>query len=161
MRATSPIRPRAAQCTARAYWDGPVTPLYPFGFGLSYTTLLDHQPDDYSPASEGGKLGGRDSDVTNTGTVTGDEVVQLYIHQKAGSDSRPIRELKGFRRLTLQPGETKTVTFLLGPDELGYWSTNSGKWLQDTEAFDIWVGAELAGDAARGPGGDPLRGGSV
>ena len=82
------------------------------------------------------------ADVTNTGPVAGDEVVQLYIHQKAGSDSRPMRELKGFERLTLKPGETKTVTFPLGPAELGYWSTNAGKWVQDAEAFDIWVGAD-------------------
>ena len=82
------------------------------------------------------------ADVTNTGSVVGDEVVQLYIHQKAGSDSRPMRELKGFERLTLKPGETKTVTFQLGPAELGYWSTNAGKWVQEAEAFDIWVGAD-------------------
>jgi beta-glucosidase len=82
------------------------------------------------------------ADVTNTGPVLGDEVVQLYIHQKAGSDSRPMRELKGFQRLTLKPGETKTVTFLLGPAELGYWSTNTGEWIQEAEAFDIWVGAD-------------------
>jgi beta-glucosidase len=80
--------------------------------------------------------------VTNTGLVAGDEVVQLYIHQKAGSDSRPMRELKGFERITLQPGDTKTVTFHLGPDELGYWSTNAGKWVQDTAEFDIWIGAD-------------------
>ena len=81
------------------------------------------------------------ADVTNTGSVVGDEVVQLYIHQRAGSDSRPMRELKGFERLTLKPGETKTVSFLLGPDELGYWSTDAGKWVQDAEYFDVWVGA--------------------
>jgi beta-glucosidase len=82
------------------------------------------------------------ADVTNTGSVVGDEVVQLYIHQKAGRDSRPMRQLKGFERLTLAPGETKTVTFRLGPAELGYWSTNAGKWVQDAEAFDVWVGAD-------------------
>ncbi len=81
-------------------------------------------------------------DVTNTGTIAGDEVVQLYIHQKAGSDSRPMRELKGFERVTLQPGETKTVTFTLGPSELGHWSTNAGRWMQDAETFDIWAGAD-------------------
>ena len=80
------------------------------------------------------------ADVTNTGPVLGDEVVQLYIHQRAGSDSRPMRELKGFERVTLKPGETKTVRFNLGPAELGYWSTNAGKWVQDAEAFDVWVG---------------------
>ena len=82
------------------------------------------------------------ADVTNTGQVVGDEVVQLYIHQRWGSDTRPMRELKGFERLTLQPGETQTATFHLGPDELGYWSTNANGWIQDAAAFDIWVGAD-------------------
>ena len=50
--------------------------------------------------------------------------------------------LEGFERVTLNPGETKTVTFQLGPCELGYWSTNLGKWVQDAEAFDIWVGSD-------------------
>jgi beta-glucosidase len=81
------------------------------------------------------------AEVTNTGSVAGDEVVQLYIHQKAGSDSRPMRELKGFERVSLKPGEKKTVTFTLGPDELSYWSTQAGKRVQEAEAFDIWVGA--------------------
>ena len=80
--------------------------------------------------------------LTNCGTVAGDEVVQLYIHQRWGADTRPVRELKGFVRITLQPGETKTVTFQLGPAELGYWSTNAVKWVQEAEAFDIWVGAD-------------------
>ena len=82
------------------------------------------------------------ADVTNTGRVAGDEVVQLYIHQKSGSDSRPLRELKGFERVTLQPGETKTVTFHLGPEELRYWSTNARSWVQDAADFDLWVGAD-------------------
>jgi beta-glucosidase len=124
------------------YWDGPTTPLYPFGFGLSYTTFaitnLKVSPQQLKVGSKGTVT----ADVTNTGPVVGDEVVQLYIHQKAGSDSRPMRELKGFERLTLQPGETKTVTFHLGPAELGYWSTNAGEWVQEAEAFDIWVGAD-------------------
>ena len=55
---------------------------------------------------------------------------------------RPLRELKGFERLTLQPGETKKVTFHLGPDELGYWSTNAGKWIQEAADFDVWIGAD-------------------
>jgi beta-glucosidase len=124
------------------YWDGPTTPLYPFGFGLSYTTFSITNLKVATPQVKVGKSVTVTADVTNTGPVVGDEVVQLYIHQKAGSDSRPIRELKGFERLTLKPGETKTVTFHLGPAELGHWSTNAGKWVQDTEAFDIWVGAD-------------------
>jgi beta-glucosidase len=53
-----------------------------------------------------------------------------------------MRELRGFERITLQPGETKTITFQLGPDELGYWSTSVAGWIQDTAPFDIWVGAD-------------------
>ena len=124
------------------YWDGPTTPLYPFGFGLSYTTFSITNLKVAAPQAKLGSSVTVTADVTNTGTRVGDEVVQLYIHQKAGSDSRPIRELKGFERLTLKPGETKTVSFILGPAELGYWSTNAGKWIQETEAFDVWVGAD-------------------
>ncbi len=53
-----------------------------------------------------------------------------------------MRELKGFERVTLQPGETKTVTFQLSPDELQYWSTNVGQWIQEAAEFDVWVGAD-------------------
>jgi beta-glucosidase len=81
-------------------------------------------------------------DVTNSGGVAGDEVVQLYLHQKAGSASRPVRELKGFKRISLKPGETQTVGFSLGPDELRYWSSFERQWVQEAEAFDIWVGTD-------------------
>ena len=124
------------------YWDGLPVPLYPFGFGLSYTSFTFSN---LQLSAAQVKVGGSLTvtvDVTNTGKVAGDEVVQLYIHQRAGSDSRPMRELRGFERVTLQPGETKTVTLNLGPDELGHWSSNAGKWLQDAEAFDVWVGAD-------------------
>jgi beta-glucosidase len=124
------------------YWDGPPTPLYPFGFGLSYTVFSITNLKVAAPQVKVGSSVAVTIDVTNTGLVVGDEVVQLYIHQKAGSDSRPLRELKGFERVTLKPGEAKTITFSLGPDELGYWSTNAGKWIQEAEAFDIWVGAD-------------------
>ncbi len=82
------------------------------------------------------------AEVQNTGSVAGDEVAQLYLHQKYGSDSRPVRLLKGFERITLQPGEKKTVRFSLGPEELGYWSTARGKWVQEAAPFDLWVGGD-------------------
>jgi beta-glucosidase len=123
------------------YWDGLPTPLYPFGFGLSYTTFSITNLK-VSPQVKVGNSATVTVDVTNTGPVAGDEVVQLYIHQKAGSESRPMRELKGFERLTLKAGETKKVTFRLGPAELGHWSTRVGKWVQEAEFFDIWVGAD-------------------
>lgn len=124
------------------YWDGLPVPLYPFGYGLSYTTFAFTN---LQLSSAQVKVGGSVAvsvDVTNTGQVAGDEVAQLYIHQKFGTDTRPIRELKGFARITLQPGETQTVTFALGPAELRYWSTNANGWIQEAAAFDIWVGAD-------------------
>jgi len=124
------------------YWDGLPVPLYPFGFGLSYTTFAFSNLKVSAPQVRVNDTVTVSVDVANTGEVAGDEVVQLYIHQKWGSDSRPMRELKGFKRITLQPGETKTVTFQLGPDELKYWSTNAGQWIQEAAEFDIWVGAD-------------------
>ena len=124
------------------YWDGPPTPLYPFGYGLSYTSFSFSNLKVGVPQVKVGAPATVTVDVSNTGALAGDEVVQLYVHQKAGSDSRPMRELKGFRRVTLKPGETQTVTFPLGPDELRYWSTSQGKWVQDTAAFDVWIGSD-------------------
>ena len=124
------------------YWDGLPVPLYPFGFGLSYTTFELANLQVGSPkVNVGGSLEVT-VDVTNSGAVEGDEVVQLYIHQRSGSDSRPKRELKGFRRVTLRPGETRRVSFTLGPAELGYWSTSAGRWVQDAAEFDLWAGVD-------------------
>ncbi len=124
------------------YWDGLPVPLYPFGFGLSYTTF---EFSNLKVSAEKIKVGASltvSVDVTNTGKVAGDEVAQLYIHQQYGTDTRPIRELKGFERITLQPGEKKTVTFTLSANELTYWSSNAGKWIQDPASFDLWAGSD-------------------
>lgn len=134
--------PEGSQMYNPRYWDGLATPLYPFGYGLSYTTFAFANLRVSAPQVKVGDTVTVSVDVTNTGTVAGDEVAQLYIHQRWGSDSRPMRELKGFQRVTLQPGETKTVTFRLGPNELGYWSTNAGAWVQEAATFDLWVGAD-------------------
>jgi len=134
--------PESSERYHSRYWDGPTTPLYPFGFGLSFTTFsFSNLQVSSSPVKIGGSVT-VSVDVTNTGKVAGDEVAQLYVHQRWGRDSRPMRELKGFERLTLQPGETKTVAFQLGPDELRYWSTTANAWIQDATDFDIWVGAD-------------------
>ena len=138
--------PEGSQMYNARYWDGLPTPLYPFGFGLSYTTFAITNLKVSSPQVKVGSSLKVTVDVTNTGAVVGDEVVQLYIHQRFGSDSRPLRELKGFKRVTLQPGETETISFDLGPAELRYWSTNAGGWVQDAEAFDVWVGADSQAD---------------
>jgi beta-glucosidase len=124
------------------YWDGSHAPLYPFGYGLSYTTFVISNLSIDRPAIKVGQAALVSVEVANSGTMAGDEVVQLYVHQQAGSDSRPVRELKGFERVSLKPAERRTVRFSLGPDELGYWSTFQGKWVQEAQKFDLWVGAD-------------------
>jgi beta-glucosidase len=104
----------------REYLGSTVLPLFPFGWGLSYSTFkyanLRATPDSIGPQ-------GRATvsvDVTNSGAIRGDEVVQLYIRDEVSSVTRPVKELRGFRRITLNPGETKSVEFVLGPDELSF-----------------------------------------
>jgi beta-glucosidase len=124
------------------YWDGAPTPLYPFGYGLSYTAFAFSNLKVGTPEVKVGQKLEVSVDAANVGDRAGDEVVQLYVHQRYGSDSRPVRELKGFRRIGLAPGQTETVTFTLGPDELRYWSTSQGKWVQDASTFDVWIGSD-------------------
>jgi beta-glucosidase len=78
--------------------------------------------------------------VKNVGSLTADEVVQLYTHQRAGSASRPVRELKGFRRVTLKAGESKTVTLALDTNDLGFWSNATRHFAIEPGMFDLWVG---------------------
>ena len=127
------------------YWDVQSTPLYPFGYGLSYTTFsVDHLQ--VTPKARTGALQAGaievSTDVTNTGKKAGDTVVQLYIHQRAGSASRPVRQLKGFERVSQQPGEKRTVHFALGRDELRFWSPSEKTWVVEPERFDVWVGED-------------------
>jgi len=122
------------------YWDASSTPLYPFGYGLSYTTFsYDNLKLGQSEAKVGATLD-VSVDVTNTGNRAGDAVVQLYIHQRAGSASRPVRQLKGFQRISLDSGAKQTVHFKLGPEELQFWSPALKKWVVEPEQFDIWAG---------------------
>ncbi|MCD6385243.1 glycoside hydrolase family 3 C-terminal domain-containing protein, partial [Candidatus Sumerlaeota bacterium] len=104
------------------YVDMSGTPLFPFGYGLSYTTF-EYSNLRISPK----KISTRGSvtisvDVTNTGSYKGDEVVQLYIHDVVASVARPVKELKGFKRITLEPAETKKVTFTLRAQQLGFYN---------------------------------------
>jgi beta-glucosidase len=122
------------------YWDILSTPLYPFGYGLSYTTFsFDNLKLSNSQAKVGATID-VSVDVTNTGSRAGDAVVQLYIHQRAGSASRPVRQLKGFQRVPLQAGTKQTVHFKLGPDELQFWSPATKQWVVEPEQFDVWAG---------------------
>jgi beta-glucosidase len=124
------------------YWEEKTVPLYPFGYGLSYTTFAYSNLKLSQPEIKIGNSVEVTAEVKNIGTRAGEEVVQLYIHQQAGSASRPVRELKGFERIALAPGEMKTVRFTLGPNELRYWGAASRNWVQEAETFDVWVGGD-------------------
>lgn len=133
------------QFTSR-YWDISSKPLYPFGFGLSYTTFKFANLR-LSPARmRAGDSVGIAVDVTNSGSVAGDAVAQLYIHQRAGSASRPVRQLEGFQRVPLQPGETKTLHFALHRNELQYWSPQAKTWVVEPGVFDVWAGEDSNAD---------------
>jgi beta-glucosidase len=129
------------QFTSR-YWDISSKPLYPFGYGLSYTTFkftnLRLSKSHVKPADSVQVT----VDVTNTGTIAGDVVAQLYIHQHSGSASRPVRQLEGFRRVALQRGETKALTFTLGRKERQFWSPQAKRWVAEPSRFDVWVGED-------------------
>jgi beta-glucosidase len=126
----------------RRYWDEQSTPLFRFGHGLTYgrfeyTDLtLDHS------SIQAGETVTVSVTVTNVGQRAGDEVAQLYIHQRYGSASRPVRELKGFQRLTLAAGESQTLRFRLDPDQLRYWNAATRDWVIDTTTIDVFVGGD-------------------
>jgi beta-glucosidase len=127
---------------ARRYWDEASTPLFPFGYGLSYgrfayTDLAVDQPTTTPDATVTVSV-----EVTNIGAREADEVVQLYLHQRYGTASRPVRELKGFRRVTLAAGESRTLSFPVGPDERRYWNAAVRGWVTDASIFDVWIGGD-------------------
>jgi beta-glucosidase len=118
-------------------------PLWPFGFGLSYTAFK-YGPPRVTPARI--PVGGRATvavTVSNTGKRAGDEVVQLYLHDVVSTVTRPVQELKGFRRITLQPGESKRVEFVLGPEELSMFDQHM-KRVVEPGRFEVMVGGSSA-----------------
>lgn len=127
------------------YIDSNSLPLYPFGYGLSYTTF------EYSPvtlSSNTMSLDGRlkaSVTVTNTGDREGKEVVQLYIRDMVGKLSRPLRQLRGFEKISLAPGESKTVEFTLTPQDLGYYD-NTAKWICEPGEFKVFIGSDSSTD---------------
>ena len=126
----------------RRYWDEASTPLFPFGHGLSYSRF------EYSDLTldrvqiQAGQTVTVSVTVTNVGERAADEVAQLYIHQRYGPASRPSRELKGFRRITLAAGESQALRFPLGPHELRYWNAATRAWVIDTTTIDVFAGGD-------------------
>jgi len=125
------------------YLDLPSSPQYPFGFGLSYTTFSYR---DLSLSSQ--QLHPNDSIVVatvvrNTGNRAGEEIAQLYIHDEVASITRPVKELKGFRKVTLKPGESQTVRFVLKPEDLMFYNL-AMKRVVEPGAFEVFVGPNSA-----------------
>jgi beta-glucosidase len=121
------------------YLDIPWTPLFPFGYGLSYTTFVYANLKLSAP-----RVRARDSvvvsvDVRNSGDRAGDEVVQLYIRDDVASEAEPVKGLKAFRRITLQPGETRTVTFRIGPDALALYDRRMRR-VVEPGTFTVFAG---------------------
>lgn len=123
------------------YVDLPNTPLYPFGYGLSYTTFSYGVPQlDSATLTPGGVLH-ITTRVTNTGTRAGAAVAQLYVHDEVASVSRPVRQLKGFERIDLKPGESRDVTFTLAPADLAF-TRRDMTWGTEPGAYTLYVGGD-------------------
>ena len=120
-------------------------PQFEFGHGLSYTTfeITDLRLSSSSVSSKGSLKAS--VNVTNTGSIPGDEVVQLYIHDPVASISQPVRRLRGFERVTLSPGETRTVTFTLDRSDFGFYD-NRGKFVVEPGEIDVYAGNSSSAD---------------
>jgi beta-glucosidase len=121
------------------YLDVPSTPLYPFGHGLSYTSFRYR-----NLRLSAARIRAADSltvsvEVTNTGDRAGDEVVQLYLRDDVASLSRPVKQLRGFRRITLEPGQTRTVSFALARDDLAFYGPDLRRMVEPG-TFTVYVG---------------------
>jgi beta-glucosidase len=133
----------------RYYEKRKIAPLFPFGFGLSYTTF------DYGPlqlaAQEIGPDGAVQASIaiTNTGQRAGKEVVQVYIRDEQASLMRPEKELKAFAKVPLEPGEQKTVTFSLAHEALAYYDDATREWIAEAGEFEVLVGASSEDIRAR------------
>lgn len=132
------------------YVDGPNSPLYPFGFGLTYTTFEYGQVKLDAPTMKPGGTLTAHVQIKNTGPRAGTETVQLYLRDVAASAGpRPVRELKGLQKVQLQPGESRDLSFSISGRELGYYDTK-GRWLVEPGKFQLW----LAKDSASGQPAD-------
>ena len=123
----------------RGFEADKVQPQFPFGFGLSYTTFK------YSkPVVSGNTVA---VEVTNTGSVEGKEIVQLYVGMEKCSEDRPKKELKDFKKVSLKPGETKTVGFTINRDNLKFFSTKDGAWKFEPGTYRLYLASSSADES--------------
>jgi beta-glucosidase len=121
------------------YLDAPNAPLYPFGYGLSYTTFSISPPTVSSGTVRPSGTETVTSKITNTGSVAGADVVQLYLHENYTSILQPVKKLEGFQRVPLNPGQSQTVTFTLKRSNLGFYN-EMGQFVVEPGPFNVWVG---------------------
>jgi beta-glucosidase len=131
--------PSAADHYTSKYIDAPWTPLYPFGHGLSYTTFRYGDVRVAKPTLAAGETQRVVATVENTGTRAGDEVVQLYLRDDVASVTRPVRELRGFRRIHLRPGERRDIAFDLTLDDLAFYGPDLRR-IAEPGTFTVFVG---------------------
>src|SRR5215216_3929882 len=132
--------PEAENRYTSKYLDMPWSPLFPFGYGLSYTKFRISNPQlSASRIETNGKLT-VSVEVENAGRRVGDEVVQLYLRDPVATMTRPVKELKGFQRVTLQPGEKRRIEFVLGNEHLGFWNREM-RYVVEPGDFQVMVGA--------------------
>jgi beta-glucosidase len=123
------------------YIDSPNSPLYPFGYGLSYSSFeySDFKLSDNTLTNDGKLIAS--AKITNTGNYTAKEAVQFYIRDVKGSCVRPVKELKGFEKIELKPGESKTVSFEITEPMLRYW-TQALKHVSEKGEFQVFIGKD-------------------
>ena len=135
-------RPSAPDRWHTGYLDSPKDPLFPFGYGLTYTTFKYGNLKTDPRVSADGSLH-VSAEIENTGKREGTEVVQLYLHDRVAPTSRPVRELKGFERVTLAAGAHKTVEFTVNANDLGSYDPDM-HWIVPTGTYDVWVAPDSA-----------------
>ena len=125
------------------YLDAPNTPLYPFGYGLSYTTFSYSEVTTDKNEMKSGEKVRASVTVTNTGKYAGEETVQLYIRDMVGSMTRPVKELRGFKKITLKPGEKQTVTFDIDESLLAFYN-HALEFRAEPGTFQVMIGGSSA-----------------
>jgi beta-glucosidase len=136
-------RPSAPDRWHTGYLDQNAAPLYPFGFGLTYTSFRYSNLQVESPMISANGTLRVAAEIENTGKREGTEVVQLYVHDRVAPTSRPVRELKGFQRVTVAPGEHKKVEFTVPANDLGSYDP-SMKWIVPAGTYDVWIAPDAA-----------------
>ena len=127
-------RPAAETKWSSKYIDCPYKPVFPFGYGLSYTEYKYENLE----LNVNGDILTVSADISNIGGLSGEETVQIYIHRRKATRARPVKELKAYKKVYLNPGETNRVSVELKRDELGYYDTNAN-YITDESIFDVWV----------------------